>query len=110
MEAWLSRDFRKIAKHEWKKSLFSREVTREAQQLVPELKEGDLVESRSGIRAQLVSSAGHLVEDLVIEESARSIHVLNAVSPALTCSLPFADRLSQLVGNRLANCRKSVST
>lgn len=98
---WLSKDFRSIAKQEWKKSLFSREVTREAQQLVPELKDGDLAESRSGVRAQLVSSKGELVEDLVVEETARTIHVLNAVSPALTCSLPFADELSHLVAKRL---------
>ena len=98
---WLSKDFRSIARQEWKKSLFSREVTREAQQLVPELTDGDLVEGRSGIRAQLVSDKGELVEDLVIQETARSIHVLNAVSPALTCSLPFADELAQLVCQRM---------
>jgi hypothetical protein len=28
--------------------------------------------------------------DFVLEGDARSMHVLNAVSPAFTCSLPFA--------------------
>jgi hypothetical protein len=30
-----------------------------------------------------------------------SIHVLNAVSPALTCSLPFADNLAERIGKKL---------
>ncbi len=103
---WLSADFRDVARTEWKKSLFSSAVLEEAQQLVPELKPGDLTEARSGIRAQLVSRSGTLVDDLVIEESARSIHVLNSVSPALTCSLPFADFLLSLVKKRLATVAK----
>ncbi len=98
---WVSKEFRSVARHEWKKSLFSREVTREAQQLVPILTEGDLMQSRSGIRAQLVSDKGELVEDLVVEETARTIHVLNAVSPALTCSLPFSDEICQMVGTKI---------
>jgi hypothetical protein len=31
------------------------------------------------------------VSDFVIEGDDRSLHVLNAVSPAFTCALPFAD-------------------
>ena len=36
---------------------------------------------------------GRLVEDVLVEKKGSSIHVLNAVSPGLTCSLPFADFL-----------------
>lgn len=47
-----------------------------------------------GIRAQLVECAtNRLVMDFVIEGDDRSLHVLNAVSPALTCALPFAEYL-----------------
>jgi hypothetical protein len=39
--------------------------------------------------------------DFVLEGDARSMHVLNAVSPAFTCSLPFAahvvDRIENLI-------------
>lgn len=98
---FLSKEFRDVAKQEWKKSLFASAVLAEAQQLLPELRNGDLVPSRAGIRAQLVSDDGQLVEDLTIEESDRTVHVLNAVSPALTCSLPFADHLSELVDKKL---------
>ena len=45
-----------------------------------------------GIRAQLLDkSKSLLVQDFVIEGDDKSIHVLNAVSPAFTCAFPFAD-------------------
>jgi len=44
-----------------------------------------------GIRAQLVDiETKRLVDDFVIEGDNRSLHVLNAVSPAFTCCLTFA--------------------
>jgi L-2-hydroxyglutarate oxidase len=47
--------------------------------------------SRPGIRAQLMHSRKkELVQDFVVEGDARSVHVLNAVSPAFTCSFPFS--------------------
>ncbi|MEZ4241497.1 MAG: L-2-hydroxyglutarate oxidase [Myxococcota bacterium] len=53
---------------------------------------------RPGIRAQLVERAsGALVGDFVVERAERSLHVLNAVSPAFTCSLPFAEHLVDLL-------------
>jgi L-2-hydroxyglutarate oxidase len=45
-----------------------------------------------GIRAQLMDRrTGALVMDFHYEGDDRSLHVLNAVSPALTCSLPLAE-------------------
>lgn len=96
-----SEEFCQMARRELEKTFFSAAVLKEAQQLVPALKEGDITISRAGIRAQLVSSEGKLVDDLTIEETARSIHILNAVSPALTCSLPFADNVVSLITPRL---------
>lgn len=93
--------FRQLFTREWKKSLFRSQVLKEARRLVPALGPGDLVPSRSGIRAQLVSRDGRLVDDLVIEQTGRTIHALNAVSPALTCSLPFADHILALIRQKL---------
>jgi L-2-hydroxyglutarate oxidase LhgO len=46
---------------------------------------------RTGIRAQLLDVRTRKLEmDFVIEGDDRSMHVLNAVSPGWTCSLPFA--------------------
>jgi L-2-hydroxyglutarate oxidase LhgO len=48
--------------------------------------------SEPGIRAQLLDlQTLELVQDFVVEGDDRSLHVLNAVSPAFTCSLPFAE-------------------
>jgi L-2-hydroxyglutarate oxidase LhgO len=47
---------------------------------------------RPGIRAQLLDlRAGDLVMDFRHEGDERSLHVLNAVSPAFTCVLPLAE-------------------
>ena len=47
--------------------------------------------SKPGIRAQLLNKKTlELVMDFVVEGDEHSIHVLNAVSPAFTCSFPFA--------------------
>lgn len=55
-----------------------------------------------GIRAQLVKKETNtLVMDFVLEGDDRSMHVLNAVSPAFTCSIPFSafvvDRIASLM-------------
>ncbi len=47
--------------------------------------------TKPGIRAQLLDlRTRQLVQDFLIEGDARSTHILNAVSPAFTCSFPFA--------------------
>ncbi len=46
--------------------------------------------SAPGIRAQLLNLATQKLEqDFIIESRADSVHILNAVSPAFTCALPF---------------------
>jgi L-2-hydroxyglutarate oxidase LhgO len=46
---------------------------------------------RPGIRAQLLNKTSkELVMDFVVEGDEMSTHVLNAVSPAFTCSFPFS--------------------
>jgi L-2-hydroxyglutarate oxidase LhgO len=56
---------------------------------------------RPGIRAQLLDIKSRKLEmDFVIEGDERSTHLLNAVSPGWTCSLPFAsyvvDRIQKI--------------
>lgn len=47
--------------------------------------------TRPGIRAQLLDKKTlSLVQDFVVEGDNKSVHVLNAVSPAFTCAFPFA--------------------
>ena len=56
---------------------------------------------KPGIRAQLLDLRTRKLEmDFVLEGDDKSMHVLNAVSPAFTCALPFAeyvcDRIEEL--------------
>jgi len=47
--------------------------------------------SLPGIRAQLLHTRTlELVQDFVVEGDEESTHILNAVSPAFTASIPFA--------------------
>ncbi len=57
---------------------------------------------RPGIRAQLLDITKKKLEmDFVLEGDRRSMHVLNAVSPAFTCSLPFAGHVCDQIDHRL---------
>ena len=87
-------EFVRLILRETLKSLSLRRIWAEASLLVPSLKPGDLKWSYAGNRAQLLSRAGELLEDFVLRETARTVHVLNAVSPGLTSSLPFGELLA----------------
>lgn len=71
-----------------------------AQELVPEVEPDDFRKSYAGIRAQIVRDDGTLIKDPLFEHGPRSTHVLNAVSPGLTSSLPFGDHLAGRVLDR----------
>lgn len=66
-----------------------------ARALLPGLQARDLVAAgKVGIRAQMLDlRTNTLVSDFLVERGHRSVHVLNAVSPAWTSSLPFARHL-----------------
>ena len=50
------------------------------------------VKTAPGMRAQLLNKkTKELLQDFVVEGDDKSIHILNAVSPALTASFPFAE-------------------
>jgi L-2-hydroxyglutarate oxidase len=54
---------------------------------------------RPGIRAQLLNTRTKtLVTDFVIEGDDKSMHILNAVSPAYTCAIPFARHVCGQIG------------
>lgn len=68
-----------------------------AKRLVPALESDDIVKSYAGNRAQLVGSDGSLITQPMIEQHDGAIHVLNAVSPGLTCSLPLGEHIAERV-------------
>lgn len=87
-------DFRRLAMEEIAKYSRSRMVSL-ASLLAEGVEERNYrIWGRPGIRAQLLDITKKKLEmDFVLEGDDRSIHVLNAVSPAFTCSLPFADHV-----------------
>ena len=90
-----------LVRSEIVKSLSLRHIWDEARKLVPALAPGDLIRSFAGNRAQLVSRSGELVDDILVRETTNTVHVLNAVSPGLTCSLPFGETLAHKCHEKL---------
>ena len=68
----------------------TRRFARAAAGYVPELEPGDFSRWYAGIRAQAVGRTGALVDDFVLSETERALHVRNAPSPAATSSLALA--------------------
>ena len=67
-------------------------LLKEARGLLPEVGIRDIEDTpKCGIRPQLVDwPAKKLVTDFVIIKEGDSLHILNAISPAFTCSMAFA--------------------
>jgi len=84
-----------VAWSELNKSYRKAKFTEASQRLVPEIRSEDLQQSYAGIRAQLVSDDGELVKDPLFVEGENAVHILNAVSPGLTSSLPFGDKIAE---------------
>ena len=74
-----------------------RAFAREAARYVPELEPDDLSRAFAGIRAQAVGRDGTLVDDFVISQTERALHVRNAPSPAATSSLALARLIADRV-------------
>lgn len=87
-------DFRRLALEEFTKS-FKRRLVALAGQLAEGVEPKDYRHwGAPGIRAQLYDTEARRLEmDFRFEFDDRSLHILNAVSPAFTCSIPFAEYL-----------------
>jgi (S)-2-hydroxyglutarate dehydrogenase len=80
--------------YELYRSLSRRAFLRALQQLVPDLEGKDLCPGGSGVRAQIVTPEGSLVDDFVILETPDAINVLNAPSPAATASIAIGRHIA----------------
>jgi L-2-hydroxyglutarate oxidase len=91
-----------IARRHWRygtgelrRSVSRRAFTAAVRRLLPAVTAEDLVPSAAGVRAQAVLRDGTLVDDFLIREGARAVHVLNAPSPAATASLPIGREVAR---------------
>ncbi len=71
-------------------ALSRRALARAAADYVPVLGPGDFDGGFAGKRAQALGRDGKLVDDFVVSETERALHVRNAPSPAATSSLALA--------------------
>ena len=95
-------DFKKLAVAEMRK--YSRAVMAEqaGEMLSGVSKEQFQKWGKPGIRAQLLDLRTKKLEmDFVFEGDDKSMHVLNAVSPAFTCSLPFSRYVCDAIDKHL---------
>lgn len=88
-------EFRQAARRQMAVSLSRRRFFQEAARLVKGCRMDDLIPGSAGNRAQLVNRQGELVDDIVVETRGASVHILNAVSPGMTSSLPFAEHIAR---------------
>jgi (S)-2-hydroxyglutarate dehydrogenase len=88
--------------NEYRRAFSKRLFLKTLQHLVPSLTMDDIRPGRSGVRAMLLNRQGDTGDDFRIETTDRSIHVLNAPSPAATAALAIgdyvADRYSEKFG------------
>ena len=78
-----------------------RRFAREAAAYVPELEPNDFEPWFTGVRAQAVARDGRLVDDFVVSETERALHVRNAPSPAATSALALARMIADRAERRL---------
>lgn len=97
--------FRRLAMRYWRvgcgemwRSFNKQAFVRALQRLLPEVRSRDLVPARAGVRAQAIRPDGEMVDDFLIQNSGRIVHVGNAPSPAATSSL----NIGKLVVEQLA--------
>jgi len=71
-----------------------RTLARAAAAYVPGIEASDLHPWFAGVRAQAVARNGRLVDDFVVHETERALHLRNAPSPAATSALALARLLA----------------
>ncbi len=100
MEIFLNPGFRKLAVKHWRMGLgeFHRSMSKSAfvtalQKLCPAITSEALIPAGAGVRAQAIKPDGSLVDDFFFVNGNRSLHVLNAPSPAATASLAIGEEI-----------------
>jgi L-2-hydroxyglutarate oxidase len=86
-----------MAWFELRRSFSRRLFCRSLQKLVPEIRSKDLIAGGSGVRAQVISPRGNIVQDFQLIARSNSLHVLNAPSPAATASLAIGAEIAGMI-------------
>lgn len=89
---------------EYRRAFSKRLFLKTLQRIIPSLEMDDLKPGRSGVRAMLLRQDGDTRDDFRIEYSHRSIHVLNAPSPAATAALAIGDNIREMAEEHFGIC------
>lgn len=87
---------------EYYRSFNKKAFVKAAQKLIPLIKVNDITPMEAGVRAQAMKPDGTLLDDFYFEENERSIHVLNAPSPAATCSIEIGKEIAQRFNSKFS--------
>ena len=79
---------------EVRNSLIKRGYLGAIRRYCPDVELADLLPQEAGIRAQAVLRDGTLVHDFLFSETDRTLHVINAPSPAATSAMPIGDMIA----------------
>ena len=82
--------------NEYRRAFSKKLFLKTLQRMIPTLEMDDLKPGRSGVRALLLNQDGDTRDDFRIETKGRSIHVLNAPSPAATASLAIGGYIADV--------------
>lgn len=81
--------------NEYRRAFSKKLFLKTLQRMIPSLTMEDIHPGRSGVRALLLAQDGDTRDDFRIEYHGRSIHVLNAPSPAATASLAIGGYIAE---------------
>ena len=87
----------RIGFYEYSRSLSKGKFAKSLKQLIPEISSKKLVIGKSGIRAQIITKDGELLDDFLIDKNQHIINVVNAPSPAATSSFAIAKEIVKLI-------------
>ena len=80
---------------EYGRALSRRRFVAAVRRLVPSLTDAEVRPTRAGVRALALAPDGAMVDDFMIVRGERSVHVLNAPSPAATAALAIGSNVAQ---------------
>ncbi len=85
----------KVGFYEFYRSYFKSVFLKDIQRLMPDIQEQDLIPGGSGVRAQVISPNGQMVDDFLIHSTPKILNVLNAPSPGATSCLAIGEHLKE---------------
>lgn len=99
----VSADNLEVGLVEFWNSIWKPGYLRQVRKYCPSVRLSDLRPYPAGIRAQAVTRDGTLVDDFLFAETARSLHVCNAPSPAATSAIPIGEVLCDKILDKAAS-------